>query len=587
MGQSLRGRHRRAILFLVALAAAVAAGTAWAVTPGVDPQSVTNTVNPGDSFTVGKTVHTPAIPPNPDVVFLADTTGSMQPTLANVQANATPIMNAVVGSPGVGTPEFAAAQYKDFNIPADCIPTSAFPFQIDQGITASTGAVQTAINTWSAAGGCDTPEAQINALWELAQPGAGVFRAAGTSTRIIVWFGDSSGHDPSGGHTLNDAITALVGANIRVIAVPVNSGFGDGLDSTGQATAIASATGGLVLPSATPSQVSAAILAGLQNLPVTVSHTETCDPDLTVSLTPTSSETVTSGDDVTYDETISVASTNPGGVVLHCTVQFFLNGVSGGPEFAQSVDITVNGADLSVAKTGPAFAQSGGTITYSLAVNNGGPADATGVTVSDPLSAGETLVSATPSQGTCSGSVTCDLGSIANGGSATITIVASVTATCGTTLTNTATVSGDQSDPDTTNNSSSTSALVFCVVAGGNFVIGDQNAAAGTHVTFWGAQWAKRNSLSGGAAPASFKGFENSPAAVTCGTDWTTSPGNSPPPPAGPLPSYMAVIVSSSIGKSGSTISGDTAHMVVVQTNPGYAPNPGHAGTGTVIGQIC
>jgi secondary thiamine-phosphate synthase enzyme len=49
----------------------------------------------------------------------------------------------------------------------------------------------------------------------------------------------------------------------------------------------------------------------------------------------------------------------------------------------------------------------------------------------------------------------------------------------------------------------------------------------------------------------------------------------------------MAVIVSSSIDKSGPTISGDTVHMVVVQTNPGYAPNPGDAGTGTVIGQIC
>src|SRR5262249_33207959 len=154
-----------------------------------------------------------------DVVFLADTTGSMASTLANVQANATPIMNQVIATPGVGTPAFAAAQYKDFNIPDDCIPSSAFPFQIDQGITTTTGDVQTAINTWSASGGCDTPEAQINALWELAQPGAGVFRADGTSTRIIVWFGDATGHDPSGGHTIGDAISALQAAHVKVIAV--------------------------------------------------------------------------------------------------------------------------------------------------------------------------------------------------------------------------------------------------------------------------------------------------------------------------------------------------------------------------------
>ena len=42
-----------------------------------------------------------------------------------------------------------------------------------------------------------------------------------------------------------------------------------------------------------------------------------------------------------------------------------------------------------------------------------------------------------------------------------------------------------------------------------NFVVGDGNATLGTHVTFWGAQWWKLNSLSGGTAPAAFKGFAN------------------------------------------------------------------------------
>jgi uncharacterized repeat protein (TIGR01451 family) len=248
----------------------------------------------------------------------------------------------------------------------------------------------------------------------------------------------------------------------------------------------------------------------------------------------------------------------------------------------------VSNADLSITKTGPAFVQSGGSITYNITVQNAGPANASNVMVSDPLPAGETLVSATSSQGTCSGTVTCNLGSISSGGSATIAIVANVTAPCGSTLDNTATVSGDQPDPNSSNNSSSASAFVFCVVAGGgNFVIGDNNAAVGTSVTFWGAQWPKLNSLTGGAAPASFKGFAKSPPTVTCGTDWTTSPGNSPPPPPGPPPSFMGVIVASSISQSGSTISGNTVHMVIVQTNPGYAADPGHAGTGTVIAQIC
>jgi hypothetical protein len=49
----------------------------------------------------------------------------------------------------------------------------------------------------------------------------------------------------------------------------------------------------------------------------------------------------------------------------------------------------------------------------------------------------------------------------------------------------------------------------------------------------------------------------------------------------------MAVIVASSIKQAGSTVSGDTAHVVVVQTNHGYAPNPGHAGTGKVVATVC
>jgi hypothetical protein len=130
--------------------------------------------------------------------------------------------------------------------------------------------------------------------------------------------------------------------------------------------------------------------------------------------------------------------------------------------------------------------------------------------------------------------------------------------------------------------------LVFAFApGGGSFVIGDKNSAIGTHVLFWGAQWAKENSLSGGAASPSFKGFAKNPAQPSCGTSWTSRPGNSSRPPSGPLPADMGVIVSSTITKSGSKISGDTAHIVVVKTDPGYQPNPGHPGTGTVEAQFC
>jgi CSLREA domain-containing protein len=122
----------------------------------------------------------------------------------------------------------------------------------------------------------------------------------------------------------------------------------------------------------------------------------------------------------------------------------------------------------------------------------------------------------------------------------------------------------------------------------GAFLIGDLDAAVGEHVTFWGAQWSKQNSLSGGSAPPSFKGFaSHTPGEPPkCGDTWTTEPGNSSNPPSS-VPSSMAVIVSSSIEKSGSTIAGNTRKVVIVRTDSGYAPDPGHPGTGTVVSEVC
>lgn len=135
--------------------------------------------------------------------------------------------------------------------------------------------------------------------------------------------------------------------------------------------------------------------------------------------------------------------------------------------------------------------------------------------------------------------------------------------------------------------SASAATLLFAFLGNGSFVVGDQSAQAGARVTFWGAQWSKLNLLSGGTAPASFKGFASTPAMPACGVAWSTNPGNSAPPPAGPLPTYMAVIAAGNATKKGAQISGTTVHIVVVKTNSGYAPNPGHAGTGTVVATIC
>ncbi len=126
--------------------------------------------------------------------------------------------------------------------------------------------------------------------------------------------------------------------------------------------------------------------------------------------------------------------------------------------------------------------------------------------------------------------------------------------------------------------------LLFEYLGSGSFVIGDRNVSLGGSVTFWAAQWAHANSLTGGPATDSFKGFASAPSSQPplCGRTWNARPGNSGHPPDS-LPTYMAVIVSSSVSKSGATILGNTPEIVVVKTNPGYAPNPGHPGTGTIV----
>jgi M6 family metalloprotease-like protein len=141
----------------------------------------------------------------------------------------------------------------------------------------------------------------------------------------------------------------------------------------------------------------------------------------------------------------------------------------------------------------------------------------------------------------------------------------------------------------------SKTATVFAFPSRGAFVLGDTTAAAATPfstVTWWGSDWSSRNALSGGAAPAAFKGFADSAPLPTstppaaCGGIWTSGPGNSSKPPAS-VPSYMGVLVAGSVSKSGSTISGNTTKIVVVRTNPGYADNPGHAGTGSIVATYC
>jgi uncharacterized repeat protein (TIGR01451 family) len=117
-------------------------------------------------------------------------------------------------------------------------------------------------------------------------------------------------------------------------------------------------------------------------------------------------------------------------------------------------------ADLSLTKTdSPDPVTVGAQLTYTIAVANAGPDAATNVMVSDDLTNRVDFVSATASSGSCQGppgkghggKLTCNLGTVSNGGTATVMMI--VTPNKAGTISNTASVSSDVTDPQPSNDS--------------------------------------------------------------------------------------------------------------------------------------
>jgi uncharacterized repeat protein (TIGR01451 family) len=149
------------------------------------------------------------------------------------------------------------------------------------------------------------------------------------------------------------------------------------------------------------------------------------------------------------------------GNATNCSSEPANSGVKFGTPVTFIFGFVTSTADVSISKSvSPSKAVVGNNLTYTLAVHNNGPDPAAGVNVTDKLPTGVSFVSASTTQGTCSGTstVTCSLGSIASGGNATVKIVARATATGK--VTNTATVSTPSSDTNQSNNSSTVTSTV-------------------------------------------------------------------------------------------------------------------------------
>src|SRR5207247_8822821 len=132
----------------------------------------------------------------------------------------------------------------------------------------------------------------------------------------------------------------------------------------------------------------------------------------------------------TIDVVVAVSPTASGTLTNTATVSAVTADPNAANNTATATTTVVNGADLSITKTGspnPVHTQQ--NLTYTITVHNNGPLDAAGVSVTDQLPRNTAFGTATASQGSCSFSqpmkriVSCTLGKIANAKTVTVTIV--------------------------------------------------------------------------------------------------------------------------------------------------------------------
>ncbi|MDT5063454.1 MAG: hypothetical protein QOH63_3913 [Acidobacteriota bacterium] len=151
----------------------------------------------------------------------------------------------------------------------------------------------------------------------------------------------------------------------------------------------------------------------------------------------------------------------------------------GSDSFVTKLDYTPRPSDVSIAMSAqPEPVETNATFTYSITVANDGPYQATGVSVTDVFPAGATLASVNASQGSCTQSdvggitsLTCSLGSLGASATASLSFGVNANVPAGSTLQNAASVSSSSPDPNSANNSATTTTNVtanFNTHAGAN-----------------------------------------------------------------------------------------------------------------------
>ncbi|KUL38501.1 hypothetical protein ADL22_18215 [Streptomyces sp. NRRL F-4489] len=176
-------------------------------------------------------------------------------------------------------------------------------------------------------------------------------------------------------------------------------------------------------------------------------------------------ETLPEGTTVEYRVTIDLASA--GKEIRNTATAYYENRLGDTPEpltatSDEAVTEVEPAADLAVAKSADATTVTvGQTVTYRITVSNSGPSDATGVRVSDQFPDNLVFLSADASSGAYDAvGGQWAVGDLPVGGTATLTLRGK--ATKAGLITNSATATGEEKDPNPANNSDS---VAVCVEA--------------------------------------------------------------------------------------------------------------------------
>lgn len=313
----------------------------------VTPATVEEYLSPGGSVSIAKTVDTPSLPPSLDLYLMVDLSSSYNNDLPNIRNLDDGLFDSI--RVGVADSQFGVGSFVDFPFyPWGSLAYGDYAYQRNLDFTTDKLTWTSTIDGLSTRSGGDGRESQYTALYQAATGNGLDVEPAGNSdgdiaaglnpgwrlksTKVIAITTDAQFHVPTDlscthrpdcysgsnypGPSRDDTVAALKAAGIKVLALKA-PGSGAEMDY------LAAETGGTVQSTtSTSSNIAAAILAGLDELPTTVSPVPVgCGP-LTVGFIP-ETVTVTSGDTASFTETIAVPNDSAlEGSTINCTVEF-------------------------------------------------------------------------------------------------------------------------------------------------------------------------------------------------------------------------------------------------------------------------